>query len=83
LKPTLEELQYSLKSARTVTDNINVVTEDVKTLSSSVREIGQNVKRVSDIVGNVTVHASGLKAGIMAAFEVMVKHFISKDKKTQ
>jgi len=84
LKPTLEELHLTLKSVRDMTDNINGVAEDVRELSGSVRDVGENVKHVSDLVEDVTssalVRVSGLKAGVNAALEVLLKNLFSRKK---
>lgn len=82
LKPTLEELQLSLKSIRNVTDNITVVTEDVKVLSGSVRNVGDNVRQVTNLIGNVTtgsvIKASSLRVGITTAATVLLKGLLSR-----
>jgi uncharacterized protein YoxC len=87
LYPTLEELRKSLRSARNVTDSATAIAEDVRTLSASVREVGESVRNVSRVVNAVTlspfVQVSGLKAGIKAASEVLVKGFLSKKQKVQ
>jgi uncharacterized protein YoxC len=84
LKPTLEELQQTLRSVRNVTDNVTGVTEDVKVLSSSVRDVGVNVKHVSELVEGVTssavIKVSGLRAGINAATEILLKNIFSGKK---
>ncbi|HXX81062.1 MAG TPA: DUF948 domain-containing protein [Thermodesulfovibrionales bacterium] len=81
LKPTLEEFQQTLRSMRNVTDNVTGVTEDVRVLSSSVRDVGENVKRVSELVEDVTstaaIKVSGLRAGINAATDVLLKNIFS------
>ena len=84
LKPTLEELQQTLRSLRNVTDNVTEVTEDVRVLSSSVRDVGVNVKHVSELVEGVTssavIKVSGLRAGINAATEILLKNIFSGKK---
>jgi uncharacterized protein YoxC len=81
LKPTLEELQLSLRSMRGVTDNITAVTDDVKVLTGSVRSVGENVRHVSEIVEEVTsfatVRVSGYRAALRAVIEVLVKGLIA------
>ena len=77
LKPTVAELQETLKSFRNVADNATVVSGDIKVLSGALKDVGENVKsvsgdikRVKDFVNGITssavVEASGLKAGIKA-----------------
>lgn len=82
LKPTLEELQLTLKGLRNITDNVTIVTEDVKELSGSVRDVGRNVRRVSDVIDGFSAltvaRASGLRAGISAAAEVLLKNLFNR-----
>ncbi len=85
LKPTVAELQETLKSVRNVADNAIVVSGDMKVLSGALRDIGENVKRVSgdvkhlvDFVDGMTssavVEASGLKAGVKAGVWYFIKN---------
>jgi len=85
LRPTVAELQETLKSARNVADNVTVVSEDIKVLSGALRDIGENVKSVSkdiryltDFVDGVTssavVEASSLKAGVKAGTWYFIKN---------
>jgi uncharacterized protein YoxC len=85
LKPTVAELQETLKSVRNVADNATVVSGDIKVLSGALRDIGENVKRVSgdvkhlvDFVDGMTssavVEASGLKAGVKAGVWYFIKN---------
>ncbi len=86
IKPTLEELQLTLKSVRDVTENINGVAEDVRELSSSVRDVGEKVKHVTEVVEGVTSltagRMSGLRAGINAAIEVLLKNLFTRKSST-
>ncbi len=77
LKPTVAELQETLKSFRNVANNATVVSGDIKVLSEALRDVGENVKSVSgdirhltDFVDGITssavVEVSGLKAGVKA-----------------
>jgi uncharacterized protein YoxC len=88
IKPTVLELQHTLRSIRILTDNVTNVTEDIKVFSDSVREIGEsvkdvsgNVKQVSGFVENITSstvgEVSGLKAGIKAGLGVFFKNLFS------
>ena len=85
LKPTVAELQETLKSVRNVADNATVVSGDIKVLSGALRDIGENVKRVTgdvkhlvDFVDEMTssavVEASGLKAGVKAGAWYFIKN---------
>ena len=77
LKPTVAELQETLKSVRNVADNATVMSGDIKVLPRALRDIGENVKRVSEDIKHLTgfvdgmtssaaVEASSLKAGVKA-----------------
>ena len=78
LKPTIEELQHVIRTMRNITDNVVDVTEDVKVLSGSMRSVGENLKHVSELVEGATsstvLEVSGLKAGVRAAKEVLLKN---------
>jgi uncharacterized protein YoxC len=85
LKPTVAELQETLKSVRNVANNVTVVSEDMKLLSGALRDVGENVKRMSGdmkhlinfvdgMSSSAVVEASGLKAGVKAGFWFFLKN---------
>ena len=85
LKPTLAELQETLKSVRNVADNVTAVSGDMKVLSGALRDVGENVKSVSGdikhltnfvdgITSSVVVETSGLKAGVKAGVWYFIKN---------
>jgi uncharacterized protein YoxC len=85
LKPTVAELQETLKSVRNVANNVTAVSEDMKILSGALRDVGENVKRVSgdikhlvnfvdEMTSSATVEASGLKAGVKAGVWFFLKN---------
>jgi uncharacterized protein YoxC len=89
LKPTLEELREYMRVAKDVTENVNTVAEDVKVFSGSVRAIGEDMRSISrsmrfisnliDEQGSIAaVKISGLRAGIKAGSQIVLKHFFSK-----
>jgi len=41
LKPTVAELQETLKGVRKVADNVTVLSEDMKILSGSLRDVAK------------------------------------------
>ena len=90
LKPTVAELQETLKSVRNVAENATAITTDIKVLSGALKDVGENVKRVSrdikhmvDFVDGITssaaVEASILKAGAKAGFWFLLKNLSKKD----
>lgn len=90
IKPTLIELQETLKSLRYFTDNINEVTEDVRVFSGSIKEVGEsvrianeNVRHLSSLLGNIgslaRAELSGVKAGIGAGFQSLLKSLLKRD----
>ena len=82
LNPALEELKLTLRSLRTISDNVGDVTEDVKQLSHSVGDIGKTIGAVNVLVGNIgssaAVKAISLKAGIRAALEYFIANLLQK-----
>jgi uncharacterized protein YoxC len=85
LKPTVAELQETLKSVRNVADNATVVSGDIKVLSRALRDVGENVKGVSGdirhlmdfvdgIASSAVVETSGLKAGVKAGVWYFLKN---------
>jgi uncharacterized protein YoxC len=82
LKPALEELQATLKSARVISDDVGGITSDIREVSRSVVEIGHKVSAINGLLetagSSVTLRAAGLKAGIRAAIEYLVKNLIRK-----
>ena len=85
LKPTVAEVQETLKSVRNVANNVTAVSEDMKILSGALRDVGENVQRVSgdvkrlmnfvdEMTSSATVEASGLKAGVKAGFWYFLKN---------
>jgi len=85
LKPTVVELQETLKSVRNVTENATAITGDMKLLSGALKDLGENVAHVSGDVKHLVafvdgmtqsavVEASGLKAGVKAGFRFFLKN---------
>lgn len=77
MKPVLEETEQMLKSIRKVSDDVGKVTGNVQSFSESMNEIAKNLEALSNIVGGlregVSLRVLGLKAGIKAATEVLIK----------
>ena len=86
-KPTVTELQETLRSVRNVADDITTISEDIRNFSGALRDVGENVKRVSaeiehlasfvdGITSSAVVEASGLKAGVKAGFWFFLKNLL-------
>lgn len=82
LKSTLQETEETLKSLRGITDDINAVTRDARTFSQAITEVAENIKGMSETAdelrSRVTKRASGIRAGIIAAVEVLVKNLLKR-----
>lgn len=77
LNPVLGEAEQSLKSLRKVSDDIGTATENVKNFSAAMHDIVDNIRAISGIVSDVrqgvSLRALGVKAGIKAAMDVLIK----------
>lgn len=84
LKPTLDELPYTLRSIRRITENVSVATDDVKRLTASVRQTGENIHRITSYVDAVTstsmIRMSGLRAGIKTGIGVLLRSLVRTQK---
>ncbi len=85
LKPTVAELQGTLKSVRNAADDITTVGEDIRNFSGALKGIGENVrclsgemerltKFVKGINSSVAVEASSLRVGLKAGLQAFLKN---------
>ncbi len=86
LLTVMEELPKTLMSIKNFSDNMTYITEDLKELSGSLRVMANNIKNITSSIEKTTrmtsMHISGFKAGIDAAFNVIKNHYFKKgDKK--
>jgi uncharacterized protein YoxC len=90
LKPTVAELQETLKSVKVLADSTIEITEDMKIFSGALKDAGKSVKHVSGDVERVvnlvegitslaSLETSSLKAGIKAGLRVLSKSFFKKN----
>ena len=90
LKPTVAELQETLKSVKVLADSTIEITEDMKIFSGALKDAGKSVKHVSGDVERVvnlvegitslaSLETSSLKAGIKAGLWVLSKSFFKKN----
>ena len=90
LKPTVAELQETLKSVKVLADSTIEITEDMKIFSGALKDAGKSVKHVSGDVERVvnlvegitslaSLETSSLKAGIKAGLWVLSKSLFKKN----
>ena len=90
LKPTVAELQETLKSVKVLADSTMEITEDMKIFSGALKDAGKSVKHVSGDVERVvnlvegitslaSLETSSLKAGIKAGLWVLSKGLFKKN----
>jgi uncharacterized protein YoxC len=77
INPVLKEAEETLKSIRTVSDDIGSVTSSVKNISGTISELAFKIKTLGlltdGIQNQLYVRISALKAGIKAATGVLLK----------
>lgn len=82
ITPALEELKQTLRSFRNTSEGINDVTADIKTFSTALKNTGQSIKTINALIEGVrsftVVEASGLRAGIRAAIDVLLNNLFKK-----
>lgn len=87
LNPALEELQYTLRSLRNVSDTVSDITSDVRMLSQSVGDVGKSLGSVNALVQGFSTSAAvkviSLRAGITAALNYFIVNFIKKGEKNE
>jgi len=82
LNPALDELQLTLKSLRSISDNVSDITGDVKGVADSIAQVGAKifaVNRIIDTLGStVSVKALSVKAGVTAALTYLFSNLLKK-----
>jgi len=77
INPVLKEAEETLKSIRTVSDDVGSVTSSVKDISGTVSELAFKIKTfgllTDEIQNRLSVRILALKAGIKAATGVLLK----------
>jgi len=85
LNPALEELQLTLKSIRSVSDNVNDITEDIKGVADSITEVSTRIHAVTgflDTLGSsASVKARSFKAGVTAGLTYLSTNLLRKGDK--
>jgi len=82
LKPALDELQLTLKSARCVSDNVNEITADIKEVADSLTGVSTRIHAVTGIIdalsSSASVKALSLKAGMTAGLTYLLTNLLRK-----
>ena len=77
INPVLKEAEETLKSIRTVSDDIGSVTSSVKNISGTISELAFKIRTfgllTDGIQNQLSVRISAFKAGIKAATGVLLK----------
>ena len=77
INPVLKEAEETLKSIRTVSDDIGSVTSSVKNISGTISELAFKIRTLGlltdGIQNQLSVRISAFKAGIKAATGVLLK----------
>ncbi|MCD5412306.1 DUF948 domain-containing protein [Thermodesulfovibrionales bacterium] len=77
IRPVLGEAEQTLRSLKKVSDDVGMVTESARDISGATREIVINLKAISSLTntlgGGVSLQVSGVKAGIKAALNNLIK----------
>jgi uncharacterized protein YoxC len=77
MKPVLEDAGQTLKSIRSVSEDVEAVTGNVRNLSVAMYDIAINLKAISsminDLRGSVSLRTAGLKVGVKTALTVLAK----------
>ena len=78
INPVLKEAEETLKSIKTVSDDIGSATSSIKDISGTLSELAYKVKTLGMLIDGIQNQLSGrisaLKAGIKAATGVLLKH---------
>lgn len=77
MKPVLEDAGQTLKSIRSVSEDVEAVTGNVRNFSAAMYDIAINLRAISSIIndlrGGASLRATGLKVGVKTALNVLVK----------
>jgi uncharacterized protein YoxC len=78
MKRSLEETELTLKSIRSITDDVGAVTSNIRNVSEAVSDVADNVRAISMMIDDVKEQASlrtrGIIAGVQTALGVLMKH---------
>ena len=76
INPVLKEAEETLKSIRTVCDDIGSATSNIRNISGTLSDVALQVRTLGllteDLQNRLAVRITGLKAGIKAALGVLL-----------
>ena len=76
INPVIKEAEETLKSIRTVSDDIGSATSNIRNISGTLSDISDKVNALGVLTENLhdqlSVRMSGVKAGISAALNVLL-----------
>lgn len=73
LKPTLDELNETLRKTKKAADNIDAVSEDIRAITSSTKRVAEDVEAVTSMIREIPPRFSSLWAGIQTALSIISK----------
>ncbi|MBU4010599.1 MAG: hypothetical protein KJ882_07515, partial [Proteobacteria bacterium] len=75
LNPLIKEAEETLKSIKTVSDDIGFATSNIKNISGTLSDLSNKVNALGllaeSLHDQLSIRASGVKAGIAAALNVL------------
>lgn len=75
INPLIKETEETLKSIRTVSDDIGFATSNIKNISGTLSDLSNKVNALGllaeSLHDQLSIRASGVKAGIAAALNVL------------
>jgi uncharacterized protein YoxC len=78
INPVLKEAEETLKSIRTVSDDIGSATSNIRNISGALSDVAVQVRTLGllteDLQNRLAVRITGLKAGIKAALGLLLNH---------
>lgn len=78
VKPTMQELNETMKSMREMSENINAISGDLRRVTSAVGDLGKNIDEVNKLIEDIPLRVSGIRAGIRAALESLLLNLFSR-----
>jgi methyl-accepting chemotaxis protein len=78
LNSSLKNLDEAMRSVKELADNVNDVTRNAKSFSSSLADTAHSVRSVGKQLEGSVSKVTALRVGLRTAFDVFVKHLITR-----